>query len=198
MKVIPNAWGEKAVLKLMFAALVRAAEEVAAGRSDRLRAAPDGADQEGTGRGVRKGSGPIRNPKSEARSLPIIQQIWDLTARLAHRGPWLRCLWQPRPPLLRRTFAPDRRPVRGRAAGRWPGSKDRFSSRRDLASFLAGRWRFGMTISRFPTGVVTAIWTDCNMSGQRTGHRHTWRCTSEWHGGIICNKMSLNTRSNPP
>ena len=52
LKVIPNAWGEKAVLKLMFAAMNRGFRDVAADRGDRLRAPPDGAGPVGTGPGI--------------------------------------------------------------------------------------------------------------------------------------------------
>ncbi len=81
LKINPNAFGEKAVLKLMFGAMIRAAERcraLAGHQGDRVRAPSDGGSQEGTRSGIRgrnrprckdvKGSMPTRQIPSTART----------------------------------------------------------------------------------------------------------------------------------
>ena len=77
LKVFPDAWGEGGAQ-----ADVPGHEpglgEVAVGQGDQLRAAPDEADREGTGRGMRKGKRTGQKPENGSMPLQIIQQIPDL------------------------------------------------------------------------------------------------------------------------
>ena len=65
LKVIPNAWGEKAVLKLMFAAMTRASEKWRP-----IAVTGFGAGQEGSGRGIRKGERAAQQPRKQRRASP--------------------------------------------------------------------------------------------------------------------------------
>ena len=67
LKVIPNAWGEKAVLKLMFAAMTRASEKwrpiaVTGFERRQLEQVRKDLDEE-----YEKANGPLNSPKTEAR-----------------------------------------------------------------------------------------------------------------------------------
>ena len=79
LKIIPNGFGEKPVLKLMFGALIRAAERWR-GLRHRVRAAPDRRRQKGTRPGIRG----LDDAAGKAIPAPCFQQIRALTTR-AHR-----------------------------------------------------------------------------------------------------------------
>ncbi len=75
MKVIPNAWGEKAVLKLMFAAMTRASEKwrsigVTAFERRQMEQVRTDLDEE-----YEQANGPVKSPKTEARPSKLSSRI---------------------------------------------------------------------------------------------------------------------------
>ena len=75
LKVIPNAWGEKAVLKLMFAAMARASERwrpiaVTGFERRQLDQIRKDLDEE-----YEKANGPLSSPKTEARPSKLSSRI---------------------------------------------------------------------------------------------------------------------------
>ena len=78
MKIIPNAFGEKPVLKLMFTAMIRGHRAMADAQSHRLRATPDGRPETGTGPELRGGKRP-QEALSRCAPKEIFQHLQDLT-----------------------------------------------------------------------------------------------------------------------
>ena len=75
LKAIPNAWGEKAVLKLMFAAMTRASEKwrpigVTGFELRQLEQVRKDLDEE-----YKKANGPLNSPKTEARPSKLSSKI---------------------------------------------------------------------------------------------------------------------------
>ena len=105
LKIIPNAFGEKPVLELMFGAMIRAAERWRA-RDHRLRATAARRPAQGTGPGLRRRNRPREKPLSRRSSDPNLQQFWDLTQhRCGRSGRMLSSIRHRRSPSV------DRQPI---------------------------------------------------------------------------------------
>jgi len=79
LKIIPNAFGEKPVLKPMFGAMIRAAERWRAG-DHHVRAAAVGCPAQGVEPGLPGRNRPQREKLSRRSSDSSFQQFWDLTS----------------------------------------------------------------------------------------------------------------------
>ncbi len=78
MKIIPNAWGERTVLKLMFGAMIRASERWCSVRALLFEWLQLEALKEEFDGDTRGGSDPFRKLR-QGHKPEIFQQKWDLS-----------------------------------------------------------------------------------------------------------------------